>query len=166
MRLSPAAAAAAAALCLCFAAGALLAHADRPAPVSEVILHDLDGQRAGLPLESAPLLVNFWATWCPPCRHELPLLEQAAGSDQARFAVVAVAVDGREAASGYWRQGGFTFPTLIAGLEAGPRLLAEYGNAAASMPYTVLLDGSGQVIASRTGAFASVDEIVSFASGR
>ena len=168
MKIFPAPVAAAALLLFCFAAGLILSHAGRRVDAPEIgaLLHDLQGKPAELPLAAAPLLVNFWATWCAPCRHELPLLEQAASLEDAGFSVVAVAVDGQDAAARYWQQGGFSFPTLVAGLEAGSRLLAAYGNASAAMPYTALLDAGGQVIDSRTGAFASVDEIVSFARGR
>ena len=152
-------------LALAFAAGLLFAGPGRQdsEPAVAFVLHDLDGNRAELPLAAAPLLVNFWATWCPPCRHELPLLDQAAAA--GAFSLVAVAVDEIPAAAEYWREGGFAFPTLVAGLAAASGLLAEYGNPAASMPYTVLLDENGQVIAAKTGAFASVEEVVSFAAG-
>ncbi|MCY4325320.1 MAG: TlpA disulfide reductase family protein [Betaproteobacteria bacterium] len=149
-----------------FVAGAIFATSSRmPPPAhSGVVLHDLQGNPAQLPLANAPLLVNFWATWCPPCRHELPLLEEAAAA--GILPVVAVALEDRPSAADYWQQQGFSFPSLVAGLAAGARLLADYGNPNASMPYTVLLAADGQVVAARTGAFASLEEVISFVKRR
>ncbi len=162
MSVRPAAELAAAALLAAGLALASVSIAGASQHEAAAALQTLDGEPAELPLESGALLVNFWATWCPPCRHELPLLDEVAASDQARFAVVAVAVDSLEASRDYWQDNSLGFETLVAGLTAGPRMMEHYGNVRTVMPYSVLLAPDGSVLASKTGPFATAEEILDF----
>lgn len=96
-----------------------------------------------------PLLVNFWASECPPCVNEMPLLAaQAARHPAAQF--IGVAVDGRARALRFlWGR-----PSVYPQLEA-PRqpevLLRRFGNLQAALPFTVVLDPAQRICASRQG---------------
>lgn len=91
------------------------------------------------------LLINFWATWCPPCVREIPILIEL----QARYgaqglAVVGVAVDRREAAQGFAEEAGINYP-LLYGVQSALEVAQLYGNDAGTLPYTVLVDRDGAV---------------------
>lgn len=88
-----------------------------------------------------PLLVNFWASWCAPCREEMPALDSLVRSYQGRLAFVALSDDVKEAdARRFLGERGFTFP---AGLGGG-RLKARYHYV--GLPHSILTDAEGRVI--------------------
>lgn len=107
------------------------------------------------------LLLNFWGSWCVPCREEIPLF--AEWEDQSEAEAVLVGVLFKDAAG----------PGAAAALELGatwPTLLDESGAIAAQVPVnaaplTLLLDSSGRVLDYRVGPFATVEEIDTFVSG-
>ena len=120
-----------------------------------------DGNSAKLPgLGSRTLLLNFWATWCPPCRHELPLLEQvySAGNHQ----IIALAVDEVDTVDAYLNDNPLEVPVVIAGISGGVRLSSDLGNVTQAMPYTVLISKDGALVASKLGPFANTAEIEQF----
>jgi peroxiredoxin len=92
-----------------------------------------------------PLLVNFWATWCPPCVEELPLLnafhQQHAASG---WQVLGLAVDQPSAVQRFMEKLPLNFPVGMAGL-AGTELSRTLGNATGALPFTVVMDRDGLV---------------------
>ncbi len=116
-------------------------------------LTDLDGdERAMGEWSGRVVLINFWATWCPPCRKEMPALDavdEALGERGLR--VVGVALDEAEAVRSFADERGIDYPLLIGGREAYP-LLRAYGNARGTLPYTVIVDRSGTIRATHRGA--------------
>lgn len=95
-------------------------------------------------LRGAPLLVNFWARWCEPCRREIPALERLQ-QRHPRVRIVGIALEHdasavREFAAAY----GMTYQILLVGA-AGPALLAALGNPAAGLPYTLAIRRDGSV---------------------
>jgi thiol-disulfide isomerase/thioredoxin len=97
-----------------------------------------------------PLLVNFWATWCEPCRREIPLLiglrrRQAANGLQ----VVGIAVDMRDPVIAYARQMGIDYPILI-GEQGGLAALDAFGMAPV-FPFSVFADAQGRIVAVKLG---------------
>lgn len=111
-------------------------------------LRDLDGRpREMAEWDGKVVLLNFWATWCPPCRREMPLfaeLQQEFGS--RGFQVVAVAIDEAPAVREFAAEYGLDFPLLV-GDEDAIRVAQAYGNLQGALPYTVLVDREGEVVA-------------------
>ena len=125
-----------------------------PAAAPPFRLLDLDGEAFTLADFSGDyVLLNFWATWCPPCREEIPLLVAAQSRYRAQgLQIVGIAVDTAEAVAGFHAQTPFNFPSLLGGDDA-LRLIGDYGNAAGVLPYSVLISPDGTVLARHRGAF-------------
>jgi thiol-disulfide isomerase/thioredoxin len=97
-----------------------------------------------------PLVVNFWATWCEPCRREIPLFiklhhERAADG----LIVVGIAIDFRAAAVKYAAAAGIDYPLLI-GEDAGLKLVDAFGMDLV-FPFSVFADRDGRVVAVKVG---------------
>lgn len=97
------------------------------------------GQRLSAARLRGPLVVNFWASWCAPCREELPAFQRLA--DSGKVPVLGVATDDRRAASlSLAADLGVRFPTLF---DASGELRRARGEAA--LPLTLFIDGRGEV---------------------
>lgn len=91
-------------------------------------------------------LVNFWATWCTPCRDEMPLFEAMHRLHQADgFAVIGIAIDNPSRSQPFLDSMDITYPILYAE-NTGMTLLEVTGNAQGLLPYSLLLDEQGNVI--------------------
>ncbi len=90
------------------------------------------------------LLVNFWATWCAPCRREMPALneiDQQYGDD---VAVVGLAIDDLEAVRNFTAELDISYPIAVGNADVMATQKA-WGNGAGALPYTVLVDRSGVI---------------------
>lgn len=99
------------------------------------------------------LVINFWATWCPPCKEEMPVFSRL----QTKYAAngvqfVGIALDSADNVINYSKQHPVTYALLIAGSE-GAELSRQLGNSLLTVPYTVVLDANGGAHASKMGPF-------------
>jgi thiol-disulfide isomerase/thioredoxin len=103
------------------------------------------------------LLVNFWATWCAPCREEIPLLlsaRQKYGSDGVE--IVGIAVDNAAKVGEFSKSLAISYPVLLAEAD-GLDLMRQLGNSAGGLPYTVVADRRGAIIHRQLGALKQED---------
>ena len=124
----------------------------QPIYIDSFILDDLDGQ----PLDildlhnQEPLIINFWATWCAPCRKEMPLLNNyylTRNSDQAN--VLGIAIDDIDQVNSFIAELGINFPVLVGQSEAY-ELMQTLGNTILTLPYTILVNSEGRIIWSKS----------------
>ena len=95
------------------------------------------------------LLINFWATWCAPCRTEIPLLIAMQARHAHEIQVVGIAVDDAESVRRFEDEVGLNYVSLI-GLTAGPKLMQRYGSAG-QLPFTLVFDRTGVLRYRKTG---------------
>jgi thiol-disulfide isomerase/thioredoxin len=101
------------------------------------------------------VLLNFWATWCGPCREEMPLLSET----QQRFSangleVVGIAIDNASSVQDFLKNSPVRYPILVGGDdEDNPSLL--FGDTRSVLPYSVLIGRDGKVVAQRAGSFSA-----------
>jgi len=104
-----------------------------------------------------PLLLNFWATWCPPCVEELPLLDAFGQQHAARgWRVVGLAIDQPSAVRQFLTRTPVRFPIGLAGLE-GTELGKSLGNLTGGLPFTVVFGPDGAIRQRRMGKVSRSD---------
>lgn len=97
------------------------------------------------------LVVNFWATWCPPCREEMPELSTLHETLKAKnVAVLGLAIDELSQVKLFSKTSPVSYPLLLAEDE-GMMLSASLGNDKGVLPYTVIIDKDGKVVKSYFG---------------
>lgn len=117
-----------------------------------------NGEAVGLAaMRGRPLLVNFWATWCPPCVEELPLLNAFNTTNAAQgWQVLGLAVDQPSAVRSFLQKLPLNFPVGMAGF-AGTELSRSLGNPSGSLPYTVVFGAEGLVVHRKIGKVSQAD---------
>lgn len=114
-----------------------------------------------LPQDKTRLLVNFWATWCPPCRHEIPLLEEAT-ADLPHTRIIGISHEELAVIQPFIKENPITY-----GIYATKNDIFSYfqenGNNSGGLPFTVLLDENGDTIRHKIGDFKTLEEIKQFA---
>lgn len=118
----------------------------------EAVFPNLSGTPVRLADERSDVLVlNFWASWCEPCREEMPVFDRLNAEFKPRgLRVVGIALEGREAVAAFLQKLPVSYPILI-GEHGGDALAARLGNQGGGLPFTVVFGASGQVLATRTG---------------
>ncbi|WP_394756603.1 redoxin family protein [Rhodoferax sp.] len=114
-------------------------------------------------LRGQPVLLNFWATWCPPCIEELPLLSRFYREHSTKgWQVLGLAVDQMEPVKQFLAKSPVTFPVALAGV-SGVELGRSLGNLSGGLPFTVVL-GSDGLIAHRKIGKVSPENLLAWAS--
>ena len=115
------------------------------------------GERAMLDFKGKPLLLNFWATWCPPCIEELPLLDAFYTQNAAKgWQVLGIAVDKPSAVREFLNRLPLSFPVVMAGSN-GSDLSKTMGNSGGGLPFTVVIDGKGGIAQRKMGKVSQAD---------
>lgn len=92
-----------------------------------------------------PLVVNFWAAWCPPCKEELPAFQRVYEKYGGQFEILAVTVDNKGNPADYFKSNGFTF-------KSGYDVDGASKYIGSSIPVTVFIDRHGNKVASHMGS--------------
>jgi len=97
------------------------------------------------------VICNFWATWCAPCREEIPMLVDLREHYASQgVEIVGIAVDNAAKVGEFAAKYHISYPLLIA--EAGGLdLLRKLGNTAGALPFTVILDRRGEIVSRKLG---------------
>ena len=132
----------------------------RPSALVDFSLPDLSGtQRKASEWQGKILIINFWATWCPPCRKEIPefiALQEQYADKGVQF--IGIAIEDREPVSQYLKSIKINYPILI-GEDKGIELSQQLGNIINAVPFTVVVNPHGQIIHRQPGEF-SRDQIL------
>jgi thiol-disulfide isomerase/thioredoxin len=122
-----------------------------PERLPDITMADRDGKPRRLTdWADRPLLINFWATWCAPCRREIPLLKRLRAERQSqRLEVIGIAVDFRDAVLDYAREIGLDYPLLI-GEDDGLAAAAAFGMDMV-LPFSIFSDRQGRIVTMKVG---------------
>ena len=97
------------------------------------------------------LVVNFWASWCPPCVEEMPTLDKIAQEYSAKnVLIVGIGIDSPSNIREFLQKTPVSYPVVIGGLE-GSNLSKQMGNAQGALPYTVVINPKGKSIYTKLG---------------
>jgi thiol-disulfide isomerase/thioredoxin len=142
------------------AAGFLLQERHRDAAPADAVpeqtvaftLPDLEGEPRSIDEWRGKVrLVNFWATWCAPCRREIPLLKQAQAEHGAdNLQVIGVAVDNADDVIAYARNTDFNYPILV-GQDDAMAAAEASGVAFIGLPFTLVVAPGGELIKAHIG---------------
>ncbi len=121
-------------------------------------LPDLVGSTQAVPTPGKLVLINYWASWCAPCREELPLLAEFAGDAGDGIEVLGIALDTPADAAAFLITRPLPFQILVEAPGPGDSSM-RLGNRHGVLPFSVLIGADGRLLKRRFGPFASVDDI-------
>ncbi len=101
-------------------------------------------------------LLNFWATWCAPCRREIPLLKAFQDEHRDGFVVIGIAVDFPDEVAAYAEAAEFNYPILV-GQEDAMAVAETSGVEFIGMPFTMIVGADGQLLNTHTGEILAED---------
>ncbi|MBA2351430.1 MAG: TlpA family protein disulfide reductase [Burkholderiales bacterium] len=133
------------------------------APIFAATLPDLNGNQQKIEQwRGKVLVINFWATWCPPCLEEIPefvKLQNKYGKQGLQF--VGIAIDQKDKVETFADQNGVNYPVLIGEADAID-LSRKAGNRLGALPYTLIMNRAGQVVATELGGLteAKLERII------
>lgn len=123
-----------------------------PAPLPAFSLPDLSGKPHHISEWQGKIrVINFWATWCPPCRKEIPdfIALQQQYVDRG-LVVIGIAIDDQQAVADYLDKTKINYPVLM-GTDDGIALARQLGNSVDAVPFTVIVNRSGEIVYRQPG---------------
>jgi thiol-disulfide isomerase/thioredoxin len=136
----------------------LLSPAEQSSPTAlpDIYLPDVSDNIHGISeWQGKILIINFWATWCPPCRKEIPefiALQKQYSAKGLQF--IGIAIDDQDSVREYLVSTKINYPILIAGV-TGIALAQHLGNTIDAVPFTIVVNKQGQIIHRHPGEFSS-----------
>ena len=128
------------------------------APLFAATLNDLDDKPVALErYRGKPLIVNFWARWCGPCRVEIPELIAIRQAHKGKLEVLGIGIEDKaDAAKEFARAYEMNYPVFVA-REKGIPLMQALGNTKGGLPFTIVIDRNGQVVQKKMGIMKKAD---------
>ena len=124
----------------------------------EFALQDIEGKMRNISeWDGKVLLVNFWATWCPPCKKEIPdfmALQDQYG--EKGFQIIGVAIDDEESVKDFADTLGMNYPIMAAEL-AAMEIARRYGNRIGALPFSTFVDRSGTIQHTKAGELSKAE---------
>jgi len=119
---------------------------NKPKYIVQFSLQDLDGKTRNIrEWSDRRVLINFWATWCVPCRREMPMLQNLyLNKDTYNIEIIGIAVDENESVKDFIYEYGIEFPILI-GQSDAYEIMQQLGNTATTLPYTLVVEPDGLI---------------------
>ena len=119
---------------------------NKPIYIVQFSLQDLDGKTRNISEWSdRRVLINFWATWCVPCRREMPMLQNLyLNKDMHNIEIIGIAVDQNEPVIDFIHEYGIEFPILV-GQSDAYEIMQQLGNTATTLPYTLVVEPDGLI---------------------
>ena len=127
--------------------------------IESFVLTDLNGDQSDLieMHQSKFLIINFWATWCAPCRKEMPLLNNYHLTKSEDYPnVIGIAIDELDQVNNFVAELGIDFPILVGQSEAYD-LMESLGNSILTLPYTILVNQEGMIVWSKNTEIKTED---------
>ncbi len=133
---------------------------DQPssAPLFAATLSDLDDKPVALErFRGKPLIVNFWARWCGPCRAEIPELIAIRKAHKGKLEVLGIGIEDKaDPAKEFAKAYEMDYPVFVA-KEKGIPLMQALGNTKGGLPFTIVVDRNGQVVQKKMGLMKKAD---------
>jgi peroxiredoxin len=108
-------------------------------------------------LQGRMLVINFWATWCPPCVEEMPELDSLYPQLQAKnIEMLGIGIDSPSNIREFLQKRSFSYPLLLGGV-GGSDLGRLLGNETGGLPFTVVIDAQGRVIFRKMGRITGAE---------
>jgi thiol-disulfide isomerase/thioredoxin len=123
----------------------------------EFAMTDINGQTRHISeWDGQIILLNFWATWCPPCLKEIPgFIELQAQYGDQGFQIIGIAIDDEDAVREFAEEMKINYPLIAAELD-GVGLANRYGSRSGGLPYSVIINRDGEISDKITGELSKI----------